>query len=75
MAESPASEPRLTIEPTCLCGCSKTRSKFAGDTARLGTVVPGTVIARLLEAERVAARPFSPSREIDFHSDVEPIPI
>ena len=48
--ESTASsrEGRLTMRPTCLCGCSETRSLAGGNASRVGVVVPGVSVAVLV---------------------------
>jgi len=63
------------IKPTCLCGCSDTRSQIGGGSARLGSVVPGTVVAHLLEVEAVAPGVRVPARIFDIHFEIDPIPI
>jgi hypothetical protein len=65
----------LALVPTCLCGCSKNRSRAGGPASRLGSVVPGVALTRLPEAppERGFA-PRTPRRVGLFHSR-DPIPI
>ena len=66
---------RLALSAICPCGCSETRSGVGGGTARLGSVVPGLAVARLLEAPRheLVARVPEPADEVFFA--IDPIPI
>jgi len=66
---------KLEIKPTCLCGCSETRSSIGGGTARLGSVVPGTVVASLIEAAPIPAAEFAQVGMLDLHFDIDPVPI
>jgi hypothetical protein len=63
------------FKPTCLCGCNDTRSRVGGSAARLGSVVPGRVMARLLEAEAVVPAVRVLPRILDVHFEIDPIPI
>jgi hypothetical protein len=63
------------LKPTCLCGCSDTRSQIGGGSARLGSVVPGTVVAHLLEVEAAAPGVRVLPRIFDIHFEIDPIPI
>lgn len=65
----------LVFVPTCLCGCSKNRSRVGGPASRLGAVVPGVVLARLPEAP--PERGFAPRtpRLVGRFASHDPIPI
>lgn len=63
------------FKPTCQCGCSDTRSLVGGNAARLGSVVPGAVMAGLLEMDLVAPEIRIPLRTFDIHFEIDPIPI
>ncbi len=73
--QAPATAARLEFKPTCLCGCSDTRSQIGGGAARLGSVLPGTALARLLEAEPVILVEQGSPTESRFHLEIDPIPI
>jgi hypothetical protein len=63
------------LKPTCLCGCSDTRSQIGGGSARLGSVVPGSVVAHLLGVEAAAPGVRVLPRIFDIHFEIDPIPI
>jgi hypothetical protein len=73
--QAPATTAKLEFKPTCLCGCSDTRSQVGGGAARLGSVLSGTALARLLEAEPVLLVDQGSRTEIGFHLEIDPIPI
>lgn len=63
------------FKPTCQCGCSDTRSLVGGSAARLGSVVPGTVMARLLEADVAVPAVRVLPRNSNVYIEIDPIPI
>jgi hypothetical protein len=63
------------FKPTCQCGCSDTRSRVGGSAARLGSVVPGRVMARLLEVEVAVPAVRVLPGIFDVHFEIDPIPI
>lgn len=63
------------IKPKCLCGCSETRSQVGGGTARLGSVVPGLYVVRLIEPGATRALAPITASFVDVHADLDPIPI
>jgi hypothetical protein len=63
------------FKPTCQCGCNDTRSRVGGSAARLGSVVPGREMARLLEAEVAVPAARVLPRIFDFDFEIDPIPI
>jgi hypothetical protein len=63
------------LKPTCLCGCSDRRSQVGGSTARLGSVVPGTVVARLIETQVTPAGEHVLPMNFDSQFEIDPIPI
>jgi hypothetical protein len=73
--QAPATTAKLEFKPTCLCGCRDTRSQIGGGAARLGSVLPGTALARLLEAEPVLLVEQGSPTAIGFHLEIDPIPI
>ncbi len=66
---------RLSLSPTCLCGCSETRSTVGGEVSRLGVVVPRVHVARLLEHEHVYGQARHPAHVLDVALGIDPIPI
>ena len=65
----------LAFLPTCLCGCSETRSTIGGNASRLGSVVPGVFVARLCEPEAPTVEFSSHLLLVETYSDLDPIPI
>jgi hypothetical protein len=63
------------LKAKCLCGCSETRSEVGGGTARLGSVVPGCFVPRLIEPEATRAGESVALAVVGFHGDLDPIPI
>jgi hypothetical protein len=74
---SQIAEPTVLAEfkPTCLCGCSETRSTIGGGAARLGRVIPGAVLAVLFEPEPVAPLAAAPPLFDNFDSEIDPTPV
>ena len=65
----------LAFVPTCLCGCSETRSTVGGNVSRLGSVVPGVFVAWRTQVD--AQRHFFPPSGglVGITLDLDPIPI
>lgn len=66
---------RAWFAAKCLCGCGDTRSQVGGATSRLGSVVPGAVVARLAEAAIVIPEDRVLLLWRDVRFEVDPIPI
>ncbi len=74
-ADRDRDETRAEWKAKCMCGCSDTHFQPGHATARLGSVVPGTVVARLVEATAPPIPVRSPDRPCDFFFEIDPVPV
>ena len=70
-----AKKGQLELQPTCLCGCSETRSLIGGSASRLGAVVPGLSLVQLPDSSPAPVPGLDRLRWHDRFGPSDPIPI
>jgi hypothetical protein len=73
--EAHSDDSGLEFNPTCLCGCRETGALIAGNTSQLGSVILPTVVAHRIEPATRLPAAYRPDRDLEFFSDIDPIPI
>ena len=66
---------QLAFTAPCACGCGDTRAAVGGGASRLGAVVPGQFVTRLLSPPPAGAARVEPSRFVGEVLEIDPIPI